>query len=159
MAFWLAFFLPAYGWTVDRVVAGHVFSLLALVVCLVAFRLSRGRHPQPLERVTASELDGFRVGAAVYVSTFLLGVSFDYRLLFLLLAVPALISLAAAPTSGRAWGVTGLTLVFAVMWPNGLFWKPLLIVKEAGSWALFFTLAVLLVRTLPEEWKIRLRLA
>jgi hypothetical protein len=49
--------------------------------------------------------------------------------------------------------------VFGIMWPNGLFWKPLLIVKEASSWALYFTLAVLLVRTLPHDWKEKLRLA
>ena len=158
-AFWLAFFLPAYGWSIDRVLAGRIFALLAVLLGLLALRLCRGRTPLALATVSGTELDGFRAGAIIYFSTFLLGVSFDYRLVFLLLAVPALVSLAAGAAPGRSWGLAGLILVFATMWPNGIFWKPLLIVKETASWALFFTLTVLLVRTLPPEWGARLRLA
>jgi hypothetical protein len=147
LAFWCDFFLPAYGWTIDRVLLGRVCSLLAVAVGLLALRCGRRHRPLPADAANAGELDGFRAGAAVYVSTFLLSVSFDYRLLFLLLCVPLLISLASLRTPGRGWGVAGIAFVFGVMWPNGLFWKPLLIVKEASSWALFFTLAVLLVGT------------
>jgi len=159
LAFWLDFFLPTYGWTVDRVLLGRVCSLLALAVGLLALRIGRGPQPLPPAAVIPTELDGFRIGAAVYLSTFLLSVSFDYRLLFLLLCVPLLVSLASARTPDRVWGLAGIGLVFGIMWPNGLFWKPLLIVKEASSWALYFTLAVLLVRTLPHDWKEKLRLA
>jgi hypothetical protein len=151
-AFWFDFFLPAYGWSIDRVLLGHIFSVLALFLGLLALRTSLGRLPLLQADTDRSALDGLRAGGAIYVFTFLLGVSFDYRLIFLLLVLPALFALAAGPAPGRVWGRIGLGLVFAAMGPNGLFWKPLLVVKEAGSWALFFTLAVLLVRTLPADW-------
>ena len=159
LAFWFAFFSPAYGWNVDRVLLGRVCSLLAVVVGLLAWRVARRSASLPPEANSSSQLDGFRAGAAVYVSTFLLSVSFDYRLLFLLLTVPWLASLAASRTADRRWGIAALVLVFGTMWTNGLFWKPLLLTKEASSWGLFFVLTVLLLRTLPGEWKARLRLA
>lgn len=159
LAFWLGFFLPAYGWNVDQVLFGRICTFVAVFVGGLAVRCCRGCRPLPLASVLPAELDGFRAGAAVYLSTFLLSVSFDYRLLYLLLCVPLLVSLAASRAPGRAWGIAGIVLVFGTMWPNGLFWKPLLLVKEASSWALFFTLTVLLVRTLPDNWKGKLRLA
>ncbi|MEO6876776.1 MAG: glycosyltransferase family 87 protein [Opitutaceae bacterium] len=148
LAFWGNFFLPSYGWNVNPVLLGRVCSLAAVTLALVACRIGYEKK-LPLDSSLDSELDGFRVGAAVYVSTFLLSVSFDYRLLFLLLVFPLLFSLSTRRTPSCGWALAGLILIFGVMWPNGLFWKPLILVKEASSWALFFTLTVLLVRTLP----------
>ena len=146
-AFWAEFFLAGQGWAVNLALLGRCCSLLAVAVGLLALRVGlRSSAPLPVP-AESTEMDGFRAGAAVYLTTFLLSVSFDYRLLFLLLAVPLMCSLSAARAPGRGWGVAGLILVFALMWPNGLFWKPLLLVKEAASWGLFYVLAVLVVRT------------
>jgi hypothetical protein len=146
-AFWAEFFLAGQGWAVDLTLLGRCCTLLAVAVAALALRLSLSPRGPESTSLDAGELDGFRAGAAVYVTTFLFSVSFDYRLLFLLLCVPLLCSLAASRTPGRGWGIAGLILIFGLMWPNGLFWKPLLLVKEAASWGLFFTLSYLLLRT------------
>ena len=145
-AFWAEFFLAGQGWAVNLSLLGRCCTLLAIGVAALALRYS-WRRPLVATFVPA-ELDGFRAGAAVYLTTFLFSVSFDYRLLFLLLCVPLLCSLASSRATGRGWGVAALVLIFGLMWPNGLFWKPLLLVKEASSWGLYFTLTVLLFSTL-----------
>jgi Glycosyltransferase family 87 len=59
------------------------------------------------------ELDCFVAGSAVYACTFALLENWDYRLAFLLLAIPQLFTWAR---SGRLLGMIGLGLVMASLW-------------------------------------------
>jgi hypothetical protein len=99
-----------------------------------------------------SELVAFRMGALIYVGTFVIGNSFDYRLVFLLLTLPLLLRWPATP---RAVGnrvnlpLVTVAVVIAALW-IGTLSEELRLADELVSWTLAGLLLVLLVRTTPQ---------
>lgn len=102
---------------------------------------------------------GFRIGAACFVGTFLIGTNFAYKLVFLLLAVPQLLEWAGE--AGRRWRLparVAVAGVYLALWLPALekpgsdpraargldFW-----IGQAAHWALFGALVWLLVQTAP----------
>lgn len=75
-------FLSIRGWEI-------AFEALALVLILVAGVLAV-RNPNALTALHERNLAAFRMGASIYVGTFLLGNNWDYRLAFLVFAVAQL---------------------------------------------------------------------
>jgi hypothetical protein len=80
--FYLPDFLSYSQWTV-------LFEALALVLILLAV-IPAVRNSNPLLSSTGRNLAAFRMGASIYVGTFLLGNNWDYRLAFLIFVVPQL---------------------------------------------------------------------
>lgn len=132
---------------------------MALAVTLAAAyrRRLRGRiaHLSHAHAVAA-----FRIGSGVYLGTFLMGQSFDYRLLFLVLVLPQLWAWA---TKGgpRVRGLAVLLIGAVLLMQWSLTWRAgidsLLVDRRVGlmvdeilSWALWMGLAWLLVQTLPD---------
>lgn len=70
------------GWQV-------LFEALALVLILLGVILGI-RQLNPLDAIHERHLAAFRMGASIYVGTFLLGNNWDYRLAFLVLVIPQL---------------------------------------------------------------------
>lgn len=66
-----------------------LFEMVALALILVAMALGL-REEQSLLALQERNLAAFRMGAAIYVGTFLLGNNFDYRLAFLAFVIPQL---------------------------------------------------------------------
>lgn len=75
-------FLSMRGWEI-------AFEALALVLILIAGILAV-RDPNALTASQERNLAAFRMGASIYVGTFLLGNNWDYRLAFLVFAIPQL---------------------------------------------------------------------
>jgi hypothetical protein len=101
------------GWLGHLTGSGSMWDAVLVAATIVAaFALGR-----PLSRrlatTPARELDFFCAGAGVYVATFALVRSADYRLVFLLLTVPALARLAAAR---RVFAIATLLGVFLTLW-------------------------------------------
>lgn len=113
---------------------------------------------------------GFRVGAAVYAGSFCLGSSFDYRLMFLLPALPQLVVWSRALAPRWRWLARGLSgavllLLWSMTWRAGL--RSLfggageglgLLADELLSWLVFAALLVgawLAVpdALLPRRWR------
>ncbi|MCX7846599.1 MAG: hypothetical protein N2595_00985 [bacterium] len=104
-------------------------------------------------------LDAFRVGAAVYCTTFLLGNNWDYRLIFLLFAVPQLGSWLHHPSPPfRLLARTALATLLLSLWhfliarlsrtlPYGVYLSSTL--DEAANWLLFASLLSLLTLSSP----------
>ena len=65
------------------------YFVLAIVAVLAAFLFFREFVPVKFEK--SITLDSFRAGAMIYIGTFLLGSSFIYRLMFLILVIPQLL--------------------------------------------------------------------
>jgi hypothetical protein len=65
------------------------FEVLALMLILFAGVLA-AREPGQLTATYEKHLSAFRMGASIYVGTFLLGNNWDYRLAFLVLVIPQL---------------------------------------------------------------------
>jgi hypothetical protein len=66
-----------------------LFEILALVLILFPGILAV-REPAPLTESQERNLTAFRMGASIYLGTFLLGNNWDYRLAFLVLVIPQL---------------------------------------------------------------------
>ena len=102
----------------------------------------------------------FRIGASVYVATFLIGQNFDYRLMFLMLALPQLALWTAARSRAlRNLARTQLALVLLLQW--SLTWRggldraigssqPGFVLDELLSWTTWAGLCLLLLLALPE---------
>lgn len=141
--------------------AGEAVRTLSYVaVVVLAFGAGvwwRGREP-------AGTADGphaaaYRVGAACYAGTFLDGNNFEYRLVFVLFALPQLFAWAresggARPRAARI----ALAAFYVAVWSMGIArwlqlraWGPWasFLTSEAAKWTLFGSLAYLMVSTAP----------
>jgi hypothetical protein len=82
---------PPFSRNASRV-AVYVTTLLA-----AAFAVFHAARQQSSEITKSNHIDAFRVGASIYVGTFVaIGANFQYRLMFLLFAVPQLVTWAGS---------------------------------------------------------------
>lgn len=162
------------GWMAAReagaargvVLAVAAFSALLLAgVALAAARAWNVARAQARQVASppaqAAHLDAFRLGAAIYCGTFLLGNNWDYRLMFTLFCVPQLEEWARAPARD-AVARLALAALLASLWMQFLFrfarflpgggWL-MLALDEAANWALLGGLAYLLAGTRP-RWRV-----
>lgn len=144
-----------------------VSALLLAGVALLAWRAwRRGVAVVAPAQVQAAHLDGFRLGAAIYAGTFLLGNNWDYRLMFTLFCVPQLAEWAQGLAGAAARvprGLARLTLaaLLVSLWMQFLFrfarFLPgggyaMLALDELANWTLLGGLVYLLAGTLP-RWR------
>lgn len=133
-----------------------LFTLAVIVWLTVRPHPRTEREPEP----EGALLDSFRVGAACYVSTFLLGTNYYYRLIFLLLALPQLFAWTQRATrhAGLAW--TGLIAASISFWSLSLEKVSIhlspgewiaTIISRSGQWVLFGVLLHLLWAT-RSDW-------
>lgn len=105
------------------------------------------------------EMDGYRIGASIYSGTFLLGNSWDYRLIFFFFAVPQLfVWLRSGATSDRFLAGVQLGCFAVAVWAMWLTFRfarsaeSFALVRgleEIAKWGLFATSLWLLAATLP----------
>ncbi len=136
-----------------------VASFLA-AAAIIFVGLRAGRRCFTCDRPAVQEhLDGFRLGAAIYIGTFLLGNNWDYRLIFLLFTVPQLCDWLreSDPKLALASRLT-LGLVLASLWMQFFFRFAHFIpgggyvvfsLDEMANWGLLAGLLYLLAHTGP----------
>lgn len=135
------------------------YAALGAILLFAAGGLLRPRSVSHTDE-GAPALDAFRVGAAVYLGTFILGNNWDYRLMFLILAIPQLARWAITDKRRLAWTARGmLVALFLCLWhlvlrntPVSLALGPMpaFLFDEALNWLLFAGLARLLAWSAPE---------
>lgn len=96
-------FLSIQGWEI-------AFEALALVLILLGVLLGI-RQSSPLGAIHERHLAAFRMGASIYVGTFLLGNNWDYRLAFLVLVIPQLSEWLWLKRKGQRAVVIGVVIV------------------------------------------------
>jgi hypothetical protein len=149
-------------WLVNYGMLSVALVLLAVTVFL-AFR--NGQGPAVLDE---RNLAAFRMGASIYVGTFLLGNNWDYRLAFLVLLVPQLVDwMFTSNKTYRLLAWIAILLVLASCWhlviseislksflgtmrATRKFW---LVADEIFNWLLFLDLGYLFVVSLPDWLK------
>jgi len=140
-----------------------VFSFVGLGLFLFAFYL--GSKLDALPSRDMRHLSAFRLGAAIYLGTFLVGDNWDYRLVFLLFTVPQLVEWAKASSAEKAaqWTIVSLMIAcwylisFSVfnLIPGGTHVAYLL--DQVSKWALFFGLGYLFSASAPDWLKAEIR--
>jgi len=164
----------AYGldvvWMRLRDVTGNVVATTAIrilsyamVLVALAFALFKVGRLVNIPKAHTDHVDSFRVGAGVYVGSFLIGANWDYRLMFLLFAIPQLMDWRRSPDAlTRQLAVTTLVSATLSMWcifigghlaniPGG----PVVyfLLDSACKWMTFCGLLFLLFYSCP-EWLI-----
>jgi Glycosyltransferase family 87 len=143
-------------WGGSRALA-QVMVLLAAVVLGLALwlwlrhRSRRSAEGEPFpETLETSDLIAFRMGALVYVGTFVAGNSFDYRLVFLLLTLPCLLRwpLHRGSAEPATLPRVAAAVVLVQLWVGTLS-EQLRLLDELVSWTLAGMLVVLLARSAP----------
>jgi hypothetical protein len=146
----------------------------AALVLLFVFLLLALRNQEKVDFLTERNLAAFRMGAAIYVGTFLLGNNWDYRLAFLVLLVPQLVEWIRSSRKGyRVAAISSMVLVLLSCWHLWIMEMPpvavlysvddpkrfWIILDEIFNWLLFASLGYLLfastpewVRELPRSW-------
>jgi hypothetical protein len=101
------------GWLGRLTAHGQTWDAALIVLTIVAAIALRTRLRDRLGAGPPRELDLFWAGAGIYVATFALGRSYDYRLVFLLLTIPQLARWASA---GRALPIATLCGILLTLW-------------------------------------------
>ena len=101
------------GWLGRLAGSGRVWDAALVALTAVAALAFRRSLASRLAMRPSRELDFFCAGAGIYVATFALVRSADYRLVFLLLAIPQLVRWAAA---GRGFALATLLAIVITLW-------------------------------------------
>lgn len=152
-----------------------IVKILSFVVIAIAFIVAYFDPFKLREKAVVGQKDngqlyqdGFRVGATLYIYIFLLfGNSWDYRLIFLIFAIPQLLKWANESTSKECKVIKNIsklalvTIMFSFWYliivkvfsliPYGK--KIIFIFDEANNWIVFITLLYLLFWSLPVKIK------
>ena len=96
----------SYGIAVAWMRLGHHFpggtlplqvASYATAILIAAFSGLHAGRQASFQGAQNGHIDAFRVGAAIYVGTFLIGTNWDYRLIYLLFTIPQLLSWTGSP--------------------------------------------------------------
>jgi hypothetical protein len=131
---------------VKQVIAALSVGLAAAGIAAGILRRFASREENP-ERVTSS-LIAFYVGSFIYVGTFAMMNSFDYRLVFLLLTFPQLGEWVRTPARLSSLAATTILVLSVLLWVGSLS-RWLNLWDELISWALAGLLLSLIAGTVP----------
>ncbi len=142
-----------------------IMPYLVALSLLASLFLLGTRVKDGYESNSERNLAAFRVGASIYVGTFLLGNNWDYRLAFLIFTIPQLSRWIFASNSRRRWLVSGVFAAILIScWYAVIRHHFLLafggdyelqfgIFDETVNWTLFGGLAYLLVVSAPKWFR------
>lgn len=148
--------------SLDPTIAGYARYLSYLALLLSMWHASTALLRADFMSGTPSQeiyIDSFRVGAAIYVGTFLLGNNFDYRLMFLIFTIPQLAIWAkGSAKSISASSILVLSSIFISLWylmivkitfglPYGS--QVSFFVDEISHWIVFAGLLYLFIWSMP----------
>jgi hypothetical protein len=136
--------------------------ILAVILILIVGLIGITNH-EILASSSTRNLAAFRMGASIYVGTFLLGNNWDYRLAFLIFVMPQLLdwTRGSYPRWYRLIGISVLVMVFASCWHMVVWFAPslvsvkefLFILDEAINWMLVAGFSYLLFASTPDWLK------
>jgi hypothetical protein len=141
---------------------GPLVGALSLILMIGIKAISNQTSPEIL---SDRNLAAFRMGASIYVGTFLLGNNWDYRLAFLILAVPQLFEWARTKNhTYRNIAIVGTFFIMVSCWHFAISSVSFLnffersrrvwfIFDEACNWLLFMSFTYLIVVSLPSGIK------
>jgi Glycosyltransferase family 87 len=137
----------------ERLEGNFAKQLIAILPLLVAgpvvWMFGLHRRPPRAEALDDWSLLAFHVGSLLFLGTFALTNSFDYRLVFLLLTLPRLFRWAQGGSGEPRAALAGwtLSLVILLLWV-GAFSEPLALTDELVTWAVAGLIVALLAASI-----------
>ena len=136
------------------------FGPIILATILIVLTGMMGlRSSSPLASTATRNLAAFRMGASIYVGTFLLGNNWDYRLAFLIFVLPQLLEWTRSSYSRqyRLISTSVLVMVFASCWHLMVWSDPalagireiLFVLDEVMNWVLVAGFSYLIAASMP----------
>jgi len=143
----------------DSLIIGSCYILL-YVLCFIALYLSN-RYKGSLSSENQRFMDAFRVGALIYLATFIQGNSFNYRFIFIILTIPQLVLWLRSQAELRRAVLSTLILIIFSCW--GMVLTQILPVNlgfaldELANWGLFFCLFYMFFVSSPQWMRREIR--
>jgi hypothetical protein len=116
-------------------------------------------------KISANELNqkyitSFRIGAGIYISTFLFGYNWEYRLIFIIFLLPQMREWLKVKNNIRLFSFITLITLILICWAD--LWGRLFVqfptfanlIRESMAWVLFINFTFMLLKTLPEWTKV-----
>jgi hypothetical protein len=133
-----------------------IFSLVGLALFLSAFYFGSKEDSLPVNE--SSHLSAFRLGAMLYVGTFLLGNNWDYRMIFLIFTAPQLVRWATQSSARKPAGWTLAAMVIAcwylisssMLGSSSTGTYAVYIVDQISKWGIFVGLCYLFFASAPQ---------
>jgi len=143
---------------VDRLFKIGPILFASILVFMAGVAGMRNREPMTIS--SERNLAAFRMGASIYIGTFLLGNNWDYRLAFLILVMPQLLQWTGPTNRGRyrVMAIITMIAVFATCWHFLLWYSPslvnmkdiLFVFDELCNWVLVAGFSYLLGASTPD---------
>lgn len=105
-------------------------------------------------------ISSFRIGAGIYIGTFLMGYNWEYRLIFIIFSLPQILGWLKVKNSIRFFSFAALISIILICWVD--FWKKpfvhfpsiVYLIRDSLAWLLFVSFTFMLFKTLPEWAKL-----
>ena len=143
----------------DGLIIGSSYIVL-YVLCFIALYLSN-RYKGDVSSENQHFMDAFRVGALIYLATFIQGNSFNYRLIFIILTIPQLALWVKSQAELRTVVLSTLLLAIFSCW--GMVLTQILpvnqgfVIDELANWGLFFCFLYMFFVSLPRWLRAEIR--
>lgn len=141
---------------------GHVLALITLLISAIVIFFAAMKLNYSVSGISSKNIDAFRLGAGIYMGTYLLGNNWDYRLVFLILTIPAILNWCKTISYFTNISLLALAGIILMMWnqiiykvaylkilklPNPLL--PALTIEEISNYLLFLYFFYIFLLTLP----------
>lgn len=138
------------GYGVQTLVSSNLTSYLPFAVIIIASLTfyANSIYAHGFKKGDDNYIDAFRAGAGIYLGTFSLGNIWAYRLMFLILVIPQLVSW---KNDARRGFISLIALISVIIscWSMLSSHKLILAADEICNWVLFATLFYLLISSMP----------
>lgn len=128
------------------------YVYVVFLIVFIAYYLRKNKSLS-VSRLSIEYIDAFRIGSAIYLMTFLLGTSWDYRLIFLIFTIPQLILWTKSKIKIiKLSALLVITCILLTMWYLDIkivLGKLAWILDESSNWVLFSFLLFLFIVSLP----------
>ncbi len=128
------------------------FLTLLAISYLFYFLVIKGKYIYKSQELNIEQIDSFRVGASIYIGTFLIGNNWDYRLIFLVFTIPQILNWIKSfkqLSLPSIWAIIAIILTTWLSSKSAMFYR----LDEIINWLLFIFFVYSLIITLPSWLK------
>ncbi len=126
--------------------------LFILVLSWVLVKRRYRFYQNEQEQLATPYIDEFRIGACIYLGTFILGNNWDYRLIFLIFTIPQILVWIKSRSSLQSISTMALSGIVLTVWLSRYSYE-IFGLDELINWLLFFYFTYTLAQTLPDWLK------